>query len=124
MAERYDELHMTKLQRPQLCFLTKTSAVVSSLLQALVDARHRTHWGKTVVRIVMLVHNEVNCEYLNHPTLLPIQQFMHSGLAAGSGRCSQCRADAGGLAEGPNTPSLHTEAAALHPRHPEVDRRA
>ena len=39
VAERYDELHMTKSQHPRLCFLTKTSAAVSSLLQALAHAR-------------------------------------------------------------------------------------
>lgn len=39
MAERYDELHMTKSQRPWLCYLTTRSAALPRLLQALADAR-------------------------------------------------------------------------------------
>ena len=39
VAKRYDELHMAKSQHLRWCFLTKTSAAVSHVLQALADAR-------------------------------------------------------------------------------------
>ena len=43
-------------------------------------------------------------------------------MCAGAGRRLELRADAGGVAEGTDGATFHTEAVALHQGHPQVDR--